>query len=228
MKKKNMIISFLLSVLLAFASLFTFAFAAETQEEEQQTDADAEYEYKKWAQNRIMQIDSENVDKGYSYLPRKDTYIYLPEEHSDEELLECTVKWFYESWSYGETGVDATVKVFAKTENENELTLYGAAIYQGSESAGGSQVSTKYNKCGEGVYQLVEYWTPADSDLGVTTRLRFPEETWEEALNVLNTLDASYTQRAENEQPDEIEYIVVSADTPGEIISTLYSEMKDK
>lgn len=228
MKKNKVIVSWLLSVVIIFGNLSISAYAAEAREEET-TDENAAYDSEKWEQNRIMQIDSEHLDEGYTYLPKKDTYIFLPEKHGDEELLKCTVKWFYESWFYGETGVHAEVDVLSIKEEDGELTLYGATAFDGSVAGGRFVISAKYKKYDDGVYQLVDFWTPADGIEGTeSVKHRFPEEVWDEALdeNTCDILVARLSKEAEEEK--KIEYIVISADTPAEIIRTLYAELKNK
>ena len=82
-------------------------------------------------------------------------------------------------------------------------------------------VSATFEKDSENTFKFVDYWEPLDSDEIKSIEARFPEEDWETAEDMMR-----YDELLSDEEEVTGTCIVVSGDTPAEIIADMYDKTK--
>ena len=67
---------------------------------------------------KLLEIDQDQLDTGVVYVTTKDTYFYFPDGCSDDaNLLGWAVKWMHETWyQNSENDIDVSAKVFVMSE----------------------------------------------------------------------------------------------------------------
>ena len=177
---------------------------------------------------KLLEIDQEQLDIGAVYVTTKDTYFYFPDGCGDDvSLLGWAVKWMHETWyQNSENDIDVSAKVFVISEEtqDDKITLYGITSYESNaDYTGKYAVSATFEKSSENTFKFVDYWEPLDSDEIKSIEARFPEEDWNVAEDM-----TGYDELLSDEEEVTGVCIVVSGDTPAELIANLYEKLCDK
>ena len=177
---------------------------------------------------KLLEIDQEQLDTGAVYITTKDTYFYFPDGCGDDvSLLGWAVKWMHETWyQNSENDIDVSAKVFMISEEtqDDKITLYGITSYESNaDYTGKYAVSATFEKSSENTFKFVDYWEPLDSDEIKSIEARFPEEDWNVAEDM-----TGYDELLSNEEEVAGVCIIVSGDTPAELIANLYEKLCDK
>ena len=71
---------------------------------------------------KLLEIDQDQLDTGVVYVTTKDTYFYFPDGCSDDaNLLGWAVKWMHETWyQNSENDIDVSAKVFVISEETQD------------------------------------------------------------------------------------------------------------
>lgn len=175
---------------------------------------------------KLLEIDQDQLDTGVVYVTTKDTYFYFPDGCSDDaNLLGWAVKWMHETWyQNSENDIDVSAKVFVISEEtqDDTITLFGITSYESNaDYTGKYAVSATFEKDSENTFKFVDYWEPLDSDEIKSIEARFPEEDWETAEDMMR-----YDELLSDEEEVTGTCIVVSGDTPAEIIADLYDKTR--
>ena len=74
---------------------------------------------------KLLEIDQDQLDTGVVYVTTKDTYFYFPDGCSDDaNLLGWAVKWMHETWyQNSENDIDVSAKVFVISEETQDDTI---------------------------------------------------------------------------------------------------------
>ncbi len=177
---------------------------------------------------KLLEIDQEQLDTGAVYITTKDTYFYFPDGCGDDvSLLGWAVKWMHETWyQNSENDIDVSAKVFVISEETQDdiITLFGITSYESNvDHIGKYAVSATFEKSSENTFKFVDYWEPLDSDEIKSIEARFPEEDWETAEDMMR-----YDELLSDEKKVAGTCIVVSGNTPAELIADLYEKICDK
>ena len=176
---------------------------------------------------KLLEIDQDQLDIGAVYVTTKDTYFYFPDGCDEASLLGWAVKWMHETWyQNSENDIDVSAKVFVISEEtqDDKITLYGITSYESNaDYTGKYAVSATFEKSSENTFKFVDYWEPLDSDEIKSIEARFPEEDWNVAEDM-----TGYDELLSNEEEVAGVCIIVSGDTPAELIANLYEKLCDK
>ena len=86
-----------------------------------------------------------------------------------------------------------------------------------------SDITKTFEKDSENTFKFVDYWEPLDSDEIKSIEARFPEEDWKMAEDMTR-----YDELLSDEEDVIGTCIVVSGNSPAEIIADLYDKMCGK